>query len=602
MRLVLLTLAAVVAYPLSAADPKPAANFTLESKWTLHDQKAKAVVVAFLAAECPMSNGYIPALAAVHAKYAEKGVTLVGVFPDPDTSAEQVSKYAKEYKVSFPLFRDPKHAAVASLGAKTTPEVVVLDEKYAVRYRGRIDDGYVARMKPKAAVGRHDLAVALDEVLAGKAVTLAEAKAFGCPIAPLDDKAKTAAVTFHKDVVPILQAHCQSCHRPDQVAPFSLTTYKQAAKWAGLCLEEIEAKRMPPWKPAANAHLSGERTLPPDAKKTLAAWVEQGKPEGDAKDAPPPAKFADGWTLGTPDLILEAPADTVVNATGRDLFRVQVFPTNLPEDKYIVAIEVKPGNPRVVHHTLQLIDTSGRARKMQDEAAKGKQPEFDSGPGYKVNMGWGFLPDRTGLLGGWAPGMLPKKLPDGVGQRLPKGADIAVQTHYHRTGKVEKDRTRIGLYFADKPVTERFMSLPAAGLFAVIPAGSKNFKVDSSWEVTADTVLYRMTPHMHLIGKDIELLATLPGEKEKSLIRIPEWDYNWQEQYELKEPMKLPKGTVLRVRATYDNSTDNPHNPNSPPALVRIGEQTTNEMCFVFLGMSSGTRNTRLLLPAGKQR
>jgi peroxiredoxin len=602
MRLVLLTLAALVAYPLTAADLKPAPNFTLESKWTLHDQKAKAVVVAFLAAECPMSNGYMPALAAVHAKYAEKGVTLVGVFPDPDTTAEKVASYAKEYKVPFPLLRDPSHAAVKALGGKTTPEVVVLDEKHAVRYRGRIDDGYVARMKPKATVSRHDLAVALDEVLAGKAVALAEAKAFGCPIAPLDATAMATAVTFHKDVVPILQAHCQSCHRPDQVAPFSLTTYKQAAKWADLCLEEIEAKRMPPWKPAANAHLSGERTLPLEAKKTLAAWVEQGKPEGDPKDAPPPAKFTDGWTLGTPDLILEAPADTTIAATGRDLFRVQVFPTNLPEDKYIVAMEVKPGNPRVVHHTLQLIDTTGRARKMQDDAAKGKQPETDTGPGYRVNMGWGFLPDRTGLLGGWAPGMLPKKLPDGVGQRLAKGADIAVQTHYHRTGKPETDRTKIGLYFADKPVTERYQSVPAMGLFGVIPAGAKNFKVDSSWEVTADTTLYRLVPHMHLLGKDIELLATRPGEKEKSLIRIPEWDYNWQEQYELKEPMKLPKGTVLRVRATYDNSADNPHNPSSPPAMVRLGEQTTNEMCFVFLGVSSGTRNARLLLPAGKQR
>jgi peroxiredoxin len=605
-RLALAAFAALLTQPLAAADPKPAANFTLVDsagkKWVLADQKAKAVVVAFLAAECPMSNNYLPALAGVTDRYAAKGVAVIGVFPDPDTTAETVAAHAKEYKLPFPVLRDPAHAAVSSLGAKTTPEVVVLDENRVVRYRGRIDDGYVARMKPKAAVSRHDLTTALDELLAGKPVTLPEAKAFGCPIAPLENKAEGKAVTFHKDVLPILQAHCQSCHRPDQVAPFSLTTYKQAARWADLCLEEVEAKRMPPWKPAANPLLSGERSLPADAKKTLEAWVAQGKPEGDPKDAPPPAKFADGWTLGEPDLVLEAPADTTVAATGRDLFRVQVLPTNLPEDKFIVAMEVKPGNPRVVHHTLQLIDTTGRGRKLQDEA-KDKPGDADGGPGYRVNMGWGFLPDRSGMLGGWAPGMLPKKLPDGVGQRLPKGADVLLQTHYHRTGKVETDRTRIGLYFATKPVTEKFVSVPAAGVFGVIPAGRSDFKVDSSWQVMDDVTLYRMTPHMHLLGKDIELTAALPGQEEGSLIRIPAWDYNWQEQYELKEPMKLPKGTVLRVKATYDNSADNPHNPSSPPALVRLGEQTTNEMCFVFLGVSRGDGKTaRLLLPANGRR
>lgn len=610
-RLVPLALfAALIAVPPGSArpaDPEPAADFTLTDSagkaWSLRDQRAKAVVVAFLAAECPMSNGYLPVLADLAAKYADKSVTLIGVFPDPDGTPAQVAAHAKEYKVPFPVFADREQKAVAVLGAKVTPEVVVLDAAHVVRYRGRIDDGYTDRLKPKPAVTRHDLAAALDELLAGKPVSRPEGKAFGCPIAVAARKpAAGAAVTYHKDVLPVLQAHCQSCHRSGQAGPFALATYKDAVKWGELCLEEVRAKRMPPWKPAPNPLLAGERSLPPAAAKVLEEWVARGMPEGDPKDAPAAATFTDEWAFGEPDLILEAPEDVVVGAAGRDHFRVVVFPTNLTEDKYVVAVEVKPGNPRVVHHTVNLIDKTGAARRLQAEAAARQNPDDpDRGPGYPVNMGFGFFPDVTGILGGWAPGMLPKKLPDGVGQRLPKGADLCLQFHFHRTGKEERDRTKVGLYFAKKPVTERFMSIPVAGLFWAIPAGAKEYKVDSSWRTTEDVTVYRLIPHMHLLGKDVELLATRPGGKEETLIRVPEWDYNWQEQYDLKEPLTLPRGTVLRVRGTFDNSAENPNNPSSPPKVVRLGEQTTDEMCFVFLGISSPGPFPQILLPVARR-
>jgi len=598
-------LAALVAIPFgTTAAPKAeaVANFTLtdaEGKaWKLHDQKAKAVVVAFLATECPMSQGYIPALAELNAKYADKGVAFVGVFPDSDLTAKQLAAHAKEFKIPFPVFRTEDDVA-GLLGAKVTPEVVVLDGDFTVRYRGRIDDLYTARLKQRANVTRADLALALDELLAGKAVSVPETKAFGCPIPATARKpAAESVVTFYKDVLPVFAAHCQSCHRPGQVGPFSLTSYKDAAKWGELCQEEVKAKRMPPWKPAPNALLAGDRTLPSDAAAILKKWVDQGMREGDPKDAPATKKFTDDWAFGEPDLILEAPADMTLAASGPDHFRVIVFPTNLPEDKHIVAMEVKPGNPRVVHHTVQLIDTLGIARKLQTEAeAAAKANDPDRGPGFPVSMGFGFLPDPAGFLGGWAPGMLPKKLPDGVGQRLPKGGDLCVQFHYHRTGKVETDRTKVGLYFAKKPVTSPFVSIPVAGLFWSIPAGAKDYKVDSSWRLTEDVTLYRLIPHMHLIGKEIELTATVPGGKPETLIRIPMWDFNWQEQYELKEPRKLAKGTILRVRGTYDNSADNPNNPSSPPKSVKLGEQTTNEMCFVFLGISASGPPLQLLTP-----
>lgn len=586
---------------------KPVSNITLNDVrgevWRLHDQKGKVFVVAFLATECPMSNSYLPVLNDIVATYRDKDVAVLGIVPDPEAKDTQLVAHSKEYELKFPLFRDHEQAAVAALGPKVTPEVVVLDDKFLVRYRGRIDDRYTARLKAKPMIEKQDLVSAIDEILAGQPVTVAETKAFGCPITLLPAKEKTAGnvVTYYQDVLPVLQKHCQSCHRAGQVGLFELTSYKNAAKWAELCLEEVKAKRMPPWKPAENALLAGERSLPPAAIKVLENWVAQGLPAGNPLDAPAALQFSDDWTLGEPDLILESPGETTIAPSGPDRFQVQVFPTNLTEDKYIVSMEVKPGNPRVVHHTVQLIDTLGIARKLQASAeANRKADEVDSGPGYPVKMGVGFLPNPAGMLGGWAPGMLPKKLPEGVGQRLPKGADICVQFHYHRTGKLEKDRTRIGLYFAKKPVDRAFYMLPPAGLFWSIPAGAKDFKIDSSWKLNDDVTVHRLVPHMHLIGKEIELLATPPGGTELSLIHIPVWDYNWQEQYELKEPLSLRKGTILRVRATFDNSADNPQNPSSPPRVVMLGEQTTNEMCFVFVGVASERLLPPLLLPVRK--
>ena len=595
----------------TAATAKPVADFTLTTTdgkpWSLHGQKAaKATVVAFLATECPMANGYLPILSDVATKYSDKGVRLVGVYPDPDTTTAQLAAHAKEYKVAFPVVRDPKHVSVSALSPKVTPEVVVLDETFAVRYRGRIDDGFVGRLKQKATTTRHDLVVALDEVLTGKPVTLPETKAFGCSIGEPEKAEPTikTPVTYYKDVLPILQNHCQSCHRPDQVGPFALTSYKQAAKWADTCLEEVKAKRMPPWKPEKNDLLTGERTLPPEAVKVLQAWADQGRPEGDPKDAPAAPTFAAGWYLGEPDLILESSEDMTIGPDGRDLFRVLVFPTNLPDDRYVVAMEVKPGNPRVVHHTLQLVDTTGQARKrLAGFQTTAKPDAADRGPGYTMaTMGWGIPVNPNNYIGGWAQGMLPKKLPSGVGQHLPKGADICLQMHFHRTGKVEKDRTRIGLYFSKVPVTQTYRSLPASGLIPfiqAIPAGEKAARVERSWRLTEDVTVYRLIPHMHLLGKAIELTATPAGGKEKTLIRLPEWDYNWQEQYELKEPLKLTKGTVLTVRGTYDNSSNNPRNPSSPPATTYYGEQATDEMCYVFLGVSTRSTARHVIEPVG---
>lgn len=585
--------ATILVGTLAAAEPKPVANFMLRDihgkEWSLHDQKNKATVIVFLSCECPMSNAYVKSVNDIAAKYRDRGVAVIGINANKEESTKQMAAHAKEYGITFPLLRDEDLIAARALGVKVNPEAVVLDEKFVVRYRGRIDDGYTERMRPAPKTTRFDVTAALDELLAGKPVTVAYAQAFGCPL-PLEAKkpAASASVTYYRDVLPILQKNCQSCHRPGEVGPFVLETYKQAVKWADSIVTETESRRMPPWKPLPAEHIAGQRSLSDRDIKILAAWVDQGMAEGDKKDAPPPVKFPDGWQLGEPDAVLEMPSEAVIAGNGRDLFHCVVFPTDFGEDKYLAAIEVRPGNPRVVHHTIQMIDTEGRGRKLQAKAQQEQKPtDPDRGPGYSVSRGMGFLPKPGNGLGGWAPGLIPKRLPDGVGQKLPKGADIVMQIHYHRTGKEERDRTRIGLYFAKGPIKERLHAIPVPGLFLTIPPGDSDFKVTSTVTLLEDVKLHWMVPHMHLLGKDIELTARLPGEQEKSLIKIPAWDYNWQEQYMLKEPMLLPKDTVLRVKATYDNSDKNPLNPFNPPQRVRIGEQTTNEMCFVFCGVSS---------------
>jgi peroxiredoxin len=572
---------------------EPVADFALKdlsgNDWSFHRQKNKATVFVFLSCDCPMSNGYLKPLSDLAAKFKDKGVAIVGINANKDETVEQLQAHAKEFKIAFPILKDDNHAAVKALGAKVNPEAIVVDEQFVTRYRGRIDDGYMARLKPRAGVVRLDLDIALGELLAGKPVTIPRTVAYGCAIQEAQKKAvANAKVTYHKDVEPILQAQCQSCHRQGNIGPFPLMCYRHAVKWADDIVGETQARRMPPWKPERNGLIANERLLTDPQLKTLADWVEQGSVEGDPKDAPPPVKFPEGWSLGKPDLVLEMSSDVVVAPTGRDLFHCVVFPTNLPEDVHIAAIEVQPGNARVVHHAVLIADTEGRGRRLQERAQEKQKPdEPDRGPGYSVFMGVGFIPSPSNGLGGWAPGLIPKPLPEGIGHRLAKGSDIVMQIHYHRTGKEERDRTRIGLYFTKGEVKSHFVGIGVPGLFLRIPPNRKNFKIDSAIRLTEDVTMHWMAPHMHLLGKDIALTAKYPDGKEQSLIKIDAWDYNWQEMYQLKEPMKLPKGTILRLKATYDNSADNPLNPNSPPKAVFIGEQTHNEMCFVFIGVSS---------------
>ena len=560
----------------------------------------KATVVVFLSFDCPNSNSYTPTLLDMQQEFASKGVKFVAI-SETDLTADELKAKIAEYKLPFPVFADPKQATADKFKAKITPEAFVLDHNLVMRYRGRIDNMFTDRLKRSPKVTDNDLRNALEDIVAGKAIRTPVTKAAGCPIGAREVAVKTPTkVTFHKDVEPIIQKNCQTCHRPGEVGPFSLMTYKQAVTWAEDIKEYTANKKMPPWKPTAAAfEFHGDRKMPEADIKTLAAWVDGGTPEGDTKDAPPPMKFAEGWALGKPDLVLTTDDAFNLGPSGPDNFRCYVMPTNLTEDKYIIGYEVKPGNPRIVHHTLNYWDLSGKARELEADAKKkASDGDRDHGPGYSAAMGIGFFPGKSprpdvpsmGNFGGWAPGAVYRFLPNETGYLLPKGADVVIQVHYHRDGKPEKDRTKIGLYFAKKAVEHPYQTLvlgPKNPLFMNIPAGKDDHKIDGSFYLHSDCTMHSAMPHMHLIGKSVTISMTPPGGKKVPLVGVDAWDYNWQETYWFKEPLNLKAGTKLEIEATFDNSAKNPNNPNNPPALVLFGEQTTNEMLFGFFGVTS---------------
>jgi mono/diheme cytochrome c family protein len=396
-------------------------------------------------------------------------------------------------------------------------------------------------------------------------------------------------VTYHRDVLPILQARCQSCHRPGAVGPFALLTYRQAVTWASDIKTTAQNRQMPPWKPTEGGPFHGERKLTDREIATLAAWVDGGTPAGDPRQAPTPRTFADGWQLGEPDLVLTTAADFQLGPRGPDVYRYFVLPTNLPRDVYVSAVEVRPGNRRAVHHAVLFVDSKGRARRLeQKERERPKQDtETDRGPGYCVTMAVlpGFLPE--GSLSGWAPGMVLRRLPDDAGYLLPKGADVVLQLHYHRTGRVEKDRTAVGLYLTRNPSPQRMRGIVVPGNFVIIPAGAERFRVKGSITLLQDCRLHAIMPHMHLLGREMKVVMVPPAGPRRTLIAVRDWDFNWQEMYFFREPIAAKANTRFEVEGIYDNSAKNLANPNQPPRPVLNGLETRNEMCAAFLEVSA---------------
>ncbi|MFO0980905.1 MAG: redoxin domain-containing protein [Planctomycetota bacterium] len=556
---------------------------------------ARVTVLLFTSTECPMCNAYVPALRELHRDWAPRGVHLIAINANASEPAAKMAAHAREFGLEFAVLKDPEGAAARALGAKVTPEAFVLDHELMLRYRGRIDDAYQSRLKRSQQITTQDLRVAVDHLLSGSPIEVPVTEAFGCAIEwprrvePAERPATSAS--FNHDVLPIVQEHCQPCHRPGEVAPFSLLTYQDAVKWAGEIQYAVEERVMPPWKAEDGfGDFANQRRLSDAEISTISEWVQAGMPEGDARDLPPPRQFPAGWQMGEPDLVLEMQTDFQVPASGNDVFRYFVIPSSVGEDRYVRAVEIRPGNRKVVHHAITFLDTSGKARERDAK---------DALPGYS-SAGPGFLP--AGGLGGWAPGTRVRELPDGVGYFLPAHADLVMQLHYHPSGKPEQDRTRIGLYFANGPIEKRFLVIPVAALLREIPAGDDHYVVKGSFVAPVAGKALSVFPHMHLLGKEFTMTMTGKDGTVQPLIHIKDWDWNWQEAYVYKQPIPIAPGTRIDLEAVFDNSAENRHNPNRPPQPVRWGEQTGDEMCIGFLGLTLDDPGALRKLFQGRRR
>ncbi|HZZ43642.1 MAG TPA: redoxin domain-containing protein [Tepidisphaeraceae bacterium] len=578
-RILLATLLLAIALPADASSLK---STTLTGQ-VVEIGTARATAIVFIATDCPISNSYIPTLNTLAAKWSGQSVPFVGILSEPSLTRQQAADWAKSYSAAFPVIFDASGELARKFNPSKTPEAFVLARNGEIKYHGRINDAWAGLTHKRQSTSTNELDDALTAVVAGSDPKITTTDIVGCEIETWGKEGRRdGAVTWSQDIAPIIYANCAECHRPGEVAPFQLLTYQDVRKHAKQIVDVINDGIMPPWKPADGyGHFMNARGLTADERETIHRWVTSGAVEGDEVLAPPTPVWKAGWRLGEPDVVVKMSEPFNIPADGRDVYRAFVMPVDLKKDEMIVAYEFRPGNPKVVHHSLLFMDESGKARQL--DAA-------DPGPGWRSFGGPGFTP--SGGLGGWAPGALAERLPDGIGRPIHKGADVVFQMHYHPDGKPEQDQSELALYFAKKPITQVVGTLTMGKRQIDIPAGDNHYTRQQSITLPEDITLVGIIPHMHLLGHEMKVTATSPDGKIIPLIWIKDWDFQWQGQYRYSEPLHLIKGTQIDMQASYDNSEANPNNPNKPPKEVHFGEQTTDEMCYCFFEVATSDAST----------
>ena len=395
-------------------------------------------------------------------------------------------------------------------------------------------------------------------------------------------------VTFHKDVLPVLQKRCQECHRAGEAAPMPLITYTDARPWAKAMKLAVVQKKMPPWfADSAHGKWSNDRSLTPAEVDTLTAWADTGAKEGNPKDAPAPLTFSEGWTIGKPDVVIDMGADYKVPAQGTVEYTYFVMPTGFTEDKWVEQIELRPGARSVVHHIVLMTRAPGS--KSFKEMKQGvpfvpghsivkdgdRKPDNGVGVFYRLDGG-------DEMVSVYVPGGLAYRTRPGQARLIKAGSDLIFQMHYTASGKEAIDRSRVGMVFAAEPPKERVVNTFIGNTNLHIPPGAPEHRVDARVTVHHDVVMQSLFPHMHLRGKAFEYVAKYPTGEMQTLLRVPRYDFNWQLTYEFEKPLLLPKGTELTASAWYDNSPNNKHNPD-PSKDVYWGDQSWEEMLAGFV-------------------
>lgn len=515
--------------------------------------------VCFLGTECPMARVYTVQLNALHEEFAAQGVRIVGVMSNRQDTLADIAEYADQLQTAFPLVHDKQNQVADRYGAQRTPEVFLLDAQLKLRYHGRIDD----RLAPgiaRAEASRYDLRIAIEELLAGKPVSIPATTALGCIIGrvPKSDRPTedVQGITYTNQVARVLQRHCIECHRPGEIGPFAMDRYEQVVGWAETMLETIEQHRMPPWHADPEyGEFANARIMPEEDKQILRDWIAGGLQRGDDAELPAPLEFTQGWNLPrTPDLEVAmrarpftVPPDGVVE------YQYFVADPGLEEDTWITAAQVIPGRPSVVHHAIVFV-----------------RPPDDS---EFAGIGW---------LSAYIPGQRVHAMPQGYARKIPAGSKFVFQMHYTPNGVQQADITRVGLVTCDaSQVTHEVLTLMALNQDFEIPPGAENFPVQArTTRLPEQSELLAITPHMHFRGKSFRLFGS--AGKDETLLYVPQYDFNWQHTYLLQKPLPLEAfENGLQFKATFDNSANNPFNPD-PTQTITWGDQTWEEMAVAF--------------------
>ena len=517
--------------------------------------KSRLTVVCFLGTECPVARQYGPRLAKLANEFAGQGVRFLGINSNSQDSQKDVDAYTQDFKLSFPVLKDPANKVADQFGARHMAEVFVLDQALTICYRGRIDDQYQPGVS-RAQATRQDLRLALEELLAGKPVTVPRTETSGCSIGRVKAPAGSSDVSYCKQISRILDRHCVECHRPGEIGPFSLTDYTEITGWGETILETIDSGRMPPWNANPKVgHFRNARTMPDSDKKLLREWVQAGMPYGDVKDLATPSSFASGWQLGRdPELVVRTRDRPFhVPASGTVEYQYFVVDPHFEQDHWVSAAQVIPGSRQTVHHCIVFV----------------RPPDGSDVRG-------------VGYLTGYVPGQRSFMLPPGYARRVPAGSKLVFQMHYTPNGTAQDDITQLGLTFRpESEVTHEVLTLLAIDQEFEIPPHASDFPVHGKvrW-FPRQAELLAIVPHMHVRGKSFQVFSRRQDETDQ-LLDVSRYDFNWQHVYELSKPIPLKSIDRLEFTARYDNSKNNPANPD-PSQTVTWGDQTWEEMAIAF--------------------
>ena len=516
----------------------------------------KALVVVFTSLDCPLVQRYLPRLRNMEAEYRERGVRFLALNVAEDELVVDVAHQAVKANIPFPVGKDYDAAVARALGAKRTPEVVLLDAENRIRYRGRIDDAVrLTGVRPKAT--REDLKEAIEDVLAGREVRVPSTPVDGCLIdMPRKSADARSKLTFHEHIAPLLQKHCQDCHHEGAQAPFELISYGDVTSRADTIAEVIRQGRMPPsFAAKEHGHFTNDRRMSYVDRAKMLSWLAGGQAEGEAAKAPPPRTFAKtDWEIGEPDLAITSVRKNKIPDTGYVPYVYELLPYVFLHDTWVQKVEIRPSNKRVVHHC-----NLGHVRL-----------------GAKID-------GESNFITGYVPGGEPMVLDNHVGLMIPAGSMLVLQLHYVTTGEETTDQTSVGIVYAKQRIDKVARHFQCMTSRFEIPPGAPHHPITAARTFNCNATGVGMFVHMHLRGKDMTFRAEYPDGDEATLLSVPNYSFDWQMAYRWEVgKMKFPKGTRVECTAHYDNSPFNPFNPD-PKRAVRFGQQTYDEMMYGFL-------------------